>query len=42
MRTWTREEKYRILKDPQELLPLYKKISRSPWRQTYHNQAVTG
>ena len=42
MRTWTKEEKYRYLKDPQELLELYEKISASPYRQTYHNQAVTG
>ena len=42
MRTWTREEKYRYLKDPHELTDLYQKISASPYRQTYHNQAVTG
>ena len=42
MHTWTREEKYRYLKDPQELAELYRKVSASPYRQTYHNQAVTG
>ena len=42
MREWTREEKYRSLRDPQELLPLYEKIKESEYRQTYHNQAVTG
>ena len=42
MHTWTREEKYRYLKDPQELAELYQRISASPYRQTYHNQAVTG
>ncbi len=42
MREWTREERYRYLKDPQELLPLYEKIARSPYRQRFHNQAVTG
>ena len=42
MREWTREEKYRYLKDPQELLSLYQKVSASPYRQTYHIQAVTG
>jgi len=42
MREWTREEKYRYLKDPQELSELYQKVSSSVWRQTYHNQAVTG
>ena len=42
MREWSREEKYRYLKDPQELKELYEKASSSVWRQTYHNQAVTG
>ena len=42
MKEWTREEKYRYLKDPQELLELYSKISASAYRQTYHIQAVTG
>ena len=42
MRDWTREEKYRYLKDPQELTELYRKVSASRYRQTYHNQAVTG
>ena len=27
MREWTREEKYRYLKDPQELKELYEKVS---------------
>ena len=42
MREWTREEKYRYLKDPQEVKELYDKISESVYRQTFHNQAVTG
>ena len=42
MREWTREEKYRYLKDPQELTELYGRISSSVWRQAYHNQPVTG
>ena len=42
MREWTREEKYRYLKDPQELKELYEKIILSDYRQTYHIQAVTG
>ena len=42
MREWTREEKYRYLKDPQELMDLYDRISKSSYRQTFHNQAVTG
>ena len=29
MREWTKEEKYRYLKDPQELGELYEKISAS-------------
>ena len=42
MREWTREEKYRYLKDPQELKDLYDRIVLSDYRQTYHIQAVTG
>ena len=42
MREWTREEKYRYLKDPQELTELYRRISGSAWRQAFHNQPVTG
>ena len=42
MREWTKEEKYRYLKDPQELGELYEKISASVYRQHFHNQAVTG
>ena len=42
LREWTREEKYRYLKDPQELMGLYDRIRASEYRQTFHNQAVTG
>jgi beta-fructofuranosidase len=42
MREWTREEKYRYLKDPQELKELYERTAASPYRQCFHNQAVTG
>ena len=42
MREWSREEKYRYLKDPQELKEMYDRISGSMYRQTFHNQAVTG
>ena len=42
MREWTREEKYRYLKDPQEVKELYDRISVSEYRQTYHIQPVTG
>lgn len=42
MREWTREERYRMLKDPQELWPLYQKIHASDFRESYHIQPVTG
>ena len=42
MREWTREEKYRYLKDPNELRELYRKNSDSVYRQHFHVQAVTG
>ena len=42
MKEWTREEKYRYLRDPQELTELYGHIRESTYRQTFHNQAVTG
>lgn len=41
-RTWTREERYRVLQDAEELRPLHDAISRSPFRQTCHIQPVTG
>ncbi len=42
MREWTREERYRVLKDPQEVKDLYDRIIKSGYRQTYHIQPVTG
>ena len=42
MREWTREEKYRYLRDPQEVRELYDRIIKSGYRQTYHIQSVTG
>ena len=42
MRTWTREERYRRLKDPQELWELHEKTSKSDYRQTFHIQSITG
>ena len=42
MREWTREEKYRVLKDPQELWGLYCRTRESRYRQTFHLQPVTG
>lgn len=41
-REWTREERYRELKYPQELRTLYERVSSSDYRQTYHIQSVTG
>ena len=34
MKEWTREEKYRVLKDPQELWELQEKTAKSDFRQT--------
>ncbi|MDO4620464.1 MAG: sucrose-6-phosphate hydrolase [Lachnospiraceae bacterium] len=42
MKEWTREEKYRRLQDPSEIEELHKRISRSPYRQVFHVQPVTG
>ena len=42
MKNWTREERYRPLKDPQELWTLHQETSRSNYRQTYHVQSITG
>lgn len=41
-KTWTREERYRVLQDPEELRPLHDAIRQSPYRQTCHVQPVTG
>ena len=42
MREWTREERYQVLESPDQIADLHERISRSPWRQTYHVQPVTG
>ena len=42
MRQFTRQERYRPLTDPQEILPLHEAIARSDYRQQYHIQPVTG
>ena len=42
MKTWTKEERYRVLQDPEEIRPLHEAIVTSPYRQTYHIQPVTG
>ena len=40
MREWTREERYRVLKDASEIRGLYDSIKKSRYRQTYHIQAM--
>lgn len=42
MREWTKEERYRVLKSPDEIKPLHDRIVLSPYRQTFHIQPVTG
>ena len=39
---WTRDERYRELKSPDEIRDLYEQIKPSVYRQTYHVQPVTG
>lgn len=42
MREWTREERYRELKSPDEIRDLYDRIQTSVYRQRYHVQPITG
>ncbi len=42
MKEWTREERYRVLEDPEQIRDLYERIRKSRYRQTYHVQPVTG
>lgn len=42
MREWTREERYRELKDADEIKDLHKRIQNSVYRQLWHVQPVTG
>ncbi len=42
MKNWSREERYRVLKSPEEIRDLYERIKKTPYRQTYHIQPVTG
>ncbi|MBR0311007.1 MAG: sucrose-6-phosphate hydrolase, partial [Oscillospiraceae bacterium] len=42
MREWTREERYRELKSPEEIRELHERNAASIYRQTYHVQPVTG
>ena len=42
IKEWTKEERYRELKDPSELKDLYERIQKSIYRQKYHIQPITG
>ncbi|MCH4104686.1 MAG: sucrose-6-phosphate hydrolase, partial [Lachnospiraceae bacterium] len=42
MKTWTKEERYRVLQDPEEIRDMHDRIAQSAWRQTFHIQPVTG
>ena len=42
MKQWTREERYRELKDASEIRELYDRIQGSVYRQLYHVQPMTG
>ncbi|MBR4132541.1 MAG: sucrose-6-phosphate hydrolase [Oscillospiraceae bacterium] len=42
MKQWTREERYRELKDASEIRELYDRIQPSVYRQLYHVQPMTG
>ena len=42
MKEWTREERYRVLQNADEIQPLYEKIRSSVYRQQYHVQPITG
>ena len=42
MKEWTREERYRVLKGPEEIRDLYDRIQASAYRQRYHVQPITG
>ena len=35
MKEWTREERYRVLKGPEEIRDLYDRIQGSAYRQRY-------
>ena len=42
MKEWTREERYRVLRSPDEIRELYDRVQASPYRQQYHVQPITG
>ena len=42
MKEWTREERYRVLKGPEDIRELYDRVQKSAYRQLYHVQPITG
>ncbi len=42
MKEWTREERYRVLKGPEDIRDLYERTQASPYRQAWHVQPITG
>lgn len=42
MREWTREERYRVLENAEQIRPLYEQIQGDIYRQQYHVQPMTG
>ena len=42
MKQWTKEERYRVLKNAEEIRSLHESIKKSDYRQHYHIQSVTG
>lgn len=42
MKTWTKEERYRVLKSADEIKPLYNRIKLTHYRQHFHIQPITG
>ncbi|MBQ9633308.1 MAG: sucrose-6-phosphate hydrolase [Lachnospiraceae bacterium] len=42
MKEWTLEERYRVLKSPDEIRDLHDRITKSVYRQKFHVQPVTG
>ena len=42
MKSWTKEERYRVLKSAEEIRELHERTILSDYRQSYHIQSVTG
>jgi beta-fructofuranosidase len=42
MKEWTKEERYRVLKNREEIVDLHERIKQSQYRQSYHIQPITG